>query len=376
MKNTSIAIVGAGLYGATVANILRTRGYDVVVYEEEQDFGGNIKSHWNGDVQCHVSDYGAHIFHTNSERIWSFVNQFSSFNNYRHYVKGRIGKSKIIDLPFNMSMFSQLLGMTNPNDVQVYFDDLKRRQSGRDQSTVEGWCLANIGDILYEQVVKNYTEKQWGRPCDQLPASIVQRLPIRLTYDSTYFHNAEFQGMPVDGYSNIVENMLFGVEVKYGFEVTQDFIAVLEQRHDHVFFSGMIDRLFGYDQGVLAYRGLRFEDLYLDDREWYQGAPVVNDLNQRRTNMTRTIEHKLFYPDTPKTGHTIITEEFSAEWKPGDRAYYPIRDAENLALYGKYEAAVTGWFPKTRLGGRLGSFQYLDMDQVIGMAMAHTKDLQ
>lgn len=371
-----IAVVGAGLYGATIAYLARDAGHEVMVLESDSQIAGNIRSHWDPRIGSHVSEFGAHIFHTNSERIWTFVNQFASFNGYRHYVKGWNGHT-MIDLPFSMSMMSQILDLHSPEVAQAYFKRVREAGVDLDQSNIEGWCIANIGSALYKTAIKDYTEKQWGRPCSELPASIVQRLPIRFSYDNTYFHNAKYQGMPNEGYTNMVENILdcVGVPRVFDHDVGSIRLTLLEKTYDRVFFSGMIDKLMHYKFGVLAYRGLHFEHKYLEDVSSFQGAPVVNDLTHD-VDYTRIIEHKHFYPGLAQGKNTIITEEYPKPWAKGDRAYYPVRDAENLALYSKYETAAAAMFPKTKFGGRLGTFSYLDMDQVIGMAMSHAKEFQ
>jgi UDP-galactopyranose mutase len=370
-----IAVVGAGLYGATVAYLARQAGHEVTVYEEETQLAGNIRSHWDPRINAHTSEFGAHIFHTNSQRVWNFVNRFTAFNSYKHYVKGWTGET-MLDLPFNMSLFNRVLGVRMPVQAKAYFDKLRAEQKGKhDETTVEGWCLANIGPDLYEAVVMDYTRKQWGRSCSQLPASIIQRLPIRYDYDSTYFHNARWQGMPVDGYTAIVERMLEGIPKILNDHIRRHRMHQLEETYDRVYFSGMLDRLQDYVFGELEYRGLHFESQYMENVASFQGAPVVNDLTPYR-DYTRIIEHKHFYPEKAATPHTLITEEYPKPWKRGQRAYYPVRDENNLALYSKYEAQAAFLWPKMRVGGRLGAFQYMDMDQVVGMAMAHTKDLE
>jgi len=381
-----IAVIGAGFYGATLARLVAEAGHEVMVYEAESSIGGNAKSHFDPRIGTHVSDYGAHIFHTNSDRVWDFVSRFATFNGYRHYVKGWTG-TKMVDLPFNLSLFSQVLGITTPAEAHTYFNrlaSLQKESYRHDVSTVEGWCLANIGPDLYETVVKDYTEKQWGRACSDLPASIIQRLPIRFTYDNTYFHNAKYQGMPLNGYSNIMEQILNhpSIVVVKDADVGLTNLSLIEKNVDRVFFSGPVDRLFSYEEGVLSYRGLRFEDV-LVPKSASQGAPVINNVGRvvpgiARSGSTRTIEHSLFYPEarTENQTRTLLTREYPAQWAPGDRPYYPIRDEQNLALHERYTKLLDHHHPKVRLGGRLGTYMYLDIDQAVGQAMSHAKEFQ
>lgn len=367
-----IAIVGAGLYGATVASVFSAEtGHQIDVYEADAVVGGNIRSEWCHDAGCHWNLYGAHIFHTNSDRVWAHVTKFASFNSYRHFVKADAGaKYPLLDLPFGMALFNQVLGLSSPAEAELYLDTIKQDSFNKDQSTVESWCLANIGPDLYNVVVKNYTEKQWGRPCSQLPASIVQRLPIRLTHDNTYFHNAKHQGMPVEGYTWMVEAMLAHATVKLGQSVDLAHIERMCRVYDHVFFSGPLDKLFNYSRGPLDYRGLRFDHV-VRGCEYWNGAPVVNNLEPATKHpFTRQIEHKLFYPENKSTEKTLVTTEYPAAWNLGDRAYYPLRNDRSLAAHAEYEKMVSK-YPNLTVGGRLGAFQYYDMDQVVGMALSH-----
>lgn len=370
-----IAIVGAGLYGATIASQMVSYGNQVTVFEAEEVVGGNLRTEWCPEAGTHYSLYGAHIFHTNSENVWNFVNEFAEFNDYRHYVKGRTYHNRMVDLPFGMSMFSQLLGISTPAEAEAFFSAVKSSTvHGHDQSTIEGWCLANIGFELYNTVVKDYTEKQWGRACSELPASIIQRLPIRYSYDSTYFHNARYQGMPFTGYSRLVENMLDGATIELGQSVDLHRMDSLHDDYDHVFFSGTLDQLLNYHHGELSYRGLRFEH-QIHNTDLLNGAPVVNDLTHD-VHYTRQIEHKMFWPGPlVKKSHTIVTTEYPAAWKRGERAYYPLRDEESSILHQTYiDDALERW-PRMTVGGRLGTFRYLDMDATIAQALKDARKL-
>lgn len=364
-----IAIVGAGLYGATLAHLFK--GHEVCVFEKSEFTGGNVRTVFDESIGHHVSVHGAHIFHTNSAKIWNFVNQFTGFNNYHHYVKGQTTEGSLVDLPFGMSLFSQVLGLTTPSQVQEYFRRLSDQSEISNADTVESWCLTNIGKQLYETVVKNYTEKQWGRPCSELSADIIRRLPLRLTYDNTYFNNANFQGMPILGYQHIIDQMLSGTQLFTGWSVGLSEMVELHRTFDRVFFSGPLDQLFDYDDGVLPYRGLAFENTYHDCNH-YLGMPVLNDLSN--ASHTRRIEHKLFYPEKAgSVSRTLVTTEYPRDWDVSQTPYYPVRNDASSVLHLHYLSKAAEKFPKLTVGGRLGSFRYYDMDQVIGMAMADSR---
>lgn len=364
-----IAIVGAGLYGATVANLLTSMGHEVHVHEAQDVVGGNVRTEFEPSIQCHVPLHGAHIFHTNSTQIWNFITQFSNFNSYRHYVKGSLPDGRFVDLPFGMDAFATVLGITSPTVAATYLSDLHELAGpwSAQQTTVEGWCLAHIGYELYTAMVKNYTEKQWGRPCSELPAEIIKRLPIRLTYDTTYFWSAKFQGMPVNGYSHIIDRMLTNAYVHRQSKIGGAELNDLTQTFDHVFYSGQVDQLLDYRHGTLGYRGLKFVNTVYQSKYW-NGAPVLNFMDTRPA--TRQIEHKLFYPEVAVTDQTLVTTEYPAEWVPGSTPYYPLRDEESITMYGKYKEELDYRYQNLTVGGRLGAFRYYDMDQVIGMAMA------
>lgn len=353
-----IAIVGSGLYGASLATLCYD--HDVTVFEKRDHLGGNIYSTYDED-HGHVSEYGAHIFHTDSKRIWDFINQYSPFNNYQHYVIGRLPNDHLVDLPFNLTLFNQILGIRTPGELNSYLRSLPTLPG----DDLESHCISQVGRSVYEAVVKNYTEKQWGRPCSSLPKSIIHRLPIRLTHDRTYFRNAKYQGMPVDGYTKIIQRMLSKAKIEYH-DVDLASLTTLCSTHDHVFFSGQVDRLFSYSLGCLPYRGLHFKRTEVL-QSVVQGAPVINDLTTN--SRTRTIEHSLFYPERPHHGPSIVTEEFPIEWEPGMEPYYPVRNHSSEALHDKYLELAKSSFPNLTIGGRLGAFQYYDMDQVIGMAI-------
>lgn len=356
-----IAIVGSGLYGATIAALLKYR-HEVTVFEKRGHTGGNVYTTYTPQ-HGYISEYGAHIFHTNSDLVWNFINGFGSFNSYQHYVLGKLPSGDLIDLPFTLSTFHKLLGIQTPAQLEQYLASLPHMHG----DDLASHCISMVGVTAYEAIVKNYTEKQWGRPCNKLPKSIIQRLPIRLTHDRTYFHNAKYQGMPVRGYTSIIEKMLSATSL-VNEDVDYKVMEQLQNQYDHVFFSGQIDRLFDYKWGTLPYRGLRFEHQEVPSQH-YQGAPVINDLTQINP-WTRTIEHSMFYPGVNRASNSsIITREYPADWKPGDEPYYPIRDDASTKMHHNYLDAASSTFPKVTIGGRLGAYQYYDMDQVIAMAM-------
>lgn len=356
-----IAIVGSGLYGATVAALLKYR-HEVTVFEKRNHIGGNVYTTYTPQ-HGHISEYGAHIFHTNSDMVWNFITGFGAFNSYQHYVLGKLPSGDLIDLPFTLSTFHKLLGIASPAELDRYLASLPQ-MPGDD---LESHCISMVGVTVYEAIVKNYTEKQWGRSCSKLPRSIIQRLPVRLTHDRTYFRNAKYQGMPIRGYTAIIEKMLSGTSL-VAEDVDSKVMEQLQTQYDHVFFSGQVDRLFDYKWGTLPYRGLRF-DHQVVAHSHHQGAPVINDLTSINP-WTRTIEHAMFYQDTARQGNSsIITREYPTDWKPGAEPYYPIRDDESTKMHRNYMDAAVGMLPKVTIGGRLGAYQYYDMDQVIAMAM-------
>jgi UDP-galactopyranose mutase len=364
MKN-KVFVIGAGFYGATVAERL-SRDSDVVVLEARNVIGGNAATEWDPMSGVQVSLYGAHIFHTNSKQVWNYITQFSTFNSYRHYVKGLLPSGKFVDLPFNLSLFNAIVGVKTPKELVSYLTHLPQ-VSG---DNLEAHCISTVGREVFEAVVKNYTEKQWGKPCSELPASIIARLPVRPTHDTTYFNSALFQGMPTAGYSELINRMLGGIEVEVNTQVDRKRLEGLHAQGDRIFFSGQLDALFDYDLGVLPYRGLRF-DHRREGVAYAQGAPVINDLTT--SSKTRTIEHKMFYPEVEHTTTTWVTDEYPTEWKKGDIPYYPIPSEEASSLHNKYLDLAKKYFHKMIVGGRLGSFKYYDMDQVIAMAMKDSK---
>ncbi len=365
-------IVGAGLYGAVFAREMTQHGKRALVIDRREHIAGNIYTEQMLDIQVHK--YGAHIFHTSDKKIWDYVNQFAEFNNYINspiaYYKG-----ELYNLPFNMNTFSKMWGVVSPeqarNRIAGQIADLHITQP----KNLEEQALSLVGTDVYEKLVKGYTEKQWGRDCKELPAFIIKRLPMRFTFDNNYF-NDRYQGIPVGGYTTMVENMLQGIEVRTGISYrdfaiekeTQQGVAVCDHAgntYDKVVYTGMLDEYFHYCLGHLEYRSLRFETQMLPECDNYQGNAVVN-YTEREVPYTRVIEHKHFEFGTQKG--TVITREYPAEWQEGDEPYYPVNDEKNNALLEKYrEMALTQ--RHILFGGRLGQYKYYDMDKVIDAAL-------
>jgi len=356
-------IVGSGLYGSTCAYELKKRGKRVLVIEKRDHIGGNIYTENVDGIQVHR--YGAHIFHTNSREIWDYINQFADFNRYTNSPVANY-QGKIYNLPFNMNTFYQLWGSRTPAEAQAKIAAQRQELDGREPSNLEEQAISLVGRDIYEKLVKGYTEKQWGRSATELPAFIIKRLPVRFTYDNNYF-NDQFQGIPIGGYTQIIEKMLTGIEVRCN---TDFFTKQAEYRSlaKHIIYTGPIDQYFSYQFGKLEYRSLRFESERHEIPN-VQGNAVVN-YTARDVPYTRIIEHKHFDPvDTP---HSIITREYPAEWQEGMEPYYPINNELNDSLYRRYRALAKA-DTKVIFGGRLAEYRYYDMHQIIGSAL---KDLQ
>ena len=323
-------------------------------------------------ISIHVHVYGAHIFHTNSREVWDYVRQFADFNRFTNSPVANY-RGELYSLPFNMYTFNRMWGVVTPEEAAAKIAEQRREITGEPRN-LEEQAISQIGRDLYEKLVKGYTEKQWGRPCDQLPAFIIRRLPVRLTYDNNYF-NALYQGIPMGGYTKMVARMLEGIEVRLGCDYLADRDG-LNAAAEKVIYTGPIDAYFGHRLGSLAYRSVRFETEVLDLPN-FQGNAAVN-YTDAETPWTRIIEHKWFEfgkdengADLPKT---VISREYSSEWKPGDEPYYPVNDEPNAALYRQY-AALASKEENVVFGGRLGEYRYYDMDQVIAAALAKAKEL-
>ena len=365
-------IVGAGLYGAVFAHEMKRQGRQVLVIDRRAHIAGNIYTEQVLDIQVHK--YGAHIFHTSDRKIWEYVNRFAEFN---HYINSPIAyyKGELYNLPFNMNTFSRMWGVVTPAEAKARIAEQIGALQITDPQNLEEQALSLVGTDVYEKLVKGYTEKQWGRDCKELPAFIIKRLPLRFTYDNNYF-NDRYQGIPVGGYTAMVEKMLQGIEVRTGasyreFAVEQETaegIVVSDHAgntYRKVVYTGMLDEYFNYSLGHLEYRSLRFETEQMPQCDNYQGNAVVN-YTEREVPYTRVIEHKHFEFGTQPG--TVITREYPAEWREGDEPYYPVNDERNSALLKKYQELASGR-PHIVFGGRLGQYRYYDMDKVIAAAL-------
>lgn len=365
MKQYDYLIVGAGLFGAVFAERARQAGKRVLVIDRRPQVAGNVYTEKIEGI--HVHRYGAHIFHTSDSRVWNYVGQFADFNRFTNSPVANY-HGELYSLPFNMYTFNKMWGVVTPQEAQEEIRRQRREAGITDPKNLEEQAISLVGTDIYEKLIRGYTEKQWGRPCDQLPAFIIRRLPVRYTFDNNYF-NALHQGIPVGGYTRMVENMLKGVEVRLGV----DYLEHKEELNGlaaAIVYTGAIDEFFGYRLGNLEYRSVRFETEVLD-RENFQGNAAVN-YTDRETPWTRIIEHKWFEFGRDEDGNplpkTVISREYSAEWKPGDEPYYPVNDEKNSSLYKEYRELAKNE-PKVIFGGRLGEYRYYDMDQVIGAAL-------
>ena len=381
-------IVGAGLYGAVCARELTDAGKSVLVIEKRPHIAGNV---YTEDVEgIHVHKYGAHIFHTNNEAVWKYVNRFAVFNRFTNSPVANY-KGELYSLPFNMYTFNRMWGVRTPEEAAAKIADQRKEITGEPRN-LEEQAISLVGRDIFEKLVKGYTEKQWGRDCKDLPAFIIKRLPVRLTFDNNYF-NALYQGIPIGGYTNMVERMLEGIEIR----LNTDYLSSREELNaiaKAVIYTGPIDAFFDYSLGTLEYRSVRFETELLDIPN-FQGNAAVNYTN-RETPWTRIIEHKWFEFGKDEDGNdlpkTVISREFSSEWKPGDEPYYPVNDAKNAKLYAQYaelaaqlnaerkmkmeegrmkdEESTFLSTPQIIFGGRLAEYKYSDMDQVIASALS------
>ena len=358
MAQYDYLIVGAGLTGAVFAHEAQKIGKKCLVIDRRDHIAGNVYTEEVEGINVHR--YGAHIFHTSMKDVWGYVNQFAEFNNY---VNSPIAnyKGEIYNMPFNMNTFSKMWGVVTPAEAKAKIQEQIDAEGIGEPQNLEEQALSLVGRDIFEKLVKGYTEKQWGRDCKDLPASIIKRLPCRFTYDNNYF-NDRFQGIPMGGYTKMVANMLEGVEVRTGVEY-KDLIAEQPDIADRVIYCGPIDSFYDYSLGQLEYRSLHFETEVLDEAD-HQGVAVMN-YNEREVPYTRVIEHKHFEFDTqPKT---VITREYPADWKPGDEPYYPINDERNTALYEQYRE-LADREGKVVFAGRLGGYKYYDMDKAIAAA--------
>ncbi len=359
MTKYDYLIVGAGLFGATFAQKARESGKRVLVIDKRPHVGGNIYTEDVEGIQVHK--YGAHIFHTNDRRVWEYVNRFAEFNRYTNSPMANY-HGELYSLPFNMLTFNKMWGVITPAQAQEKIAKQREESGITDPQNLEEQAISLVGKDIYEKLVKGYTEKQWGRPCRELPAFIIKRLPVRFTYDNNYF-NALYQGIPVDGYTAMIEKMLDGIEVQLGVDFLEN-RDTLCKKAAKIVYTGAIDAYFDYCFGALNYRSIRFETEVLDTDN-YQGNAVIN-YTDAQTPYTRIIEHKHFvFGKQPKT---VISREYSQEWTSETEPYYPINDETNNALYEKYKTLAEGE-EKVIFGGRLGQYRYYDMDAVILSAL-------
>lgn len=358
-------IVGAGLYGATFARQMKESGKKVLVIDKRPTIGGNVYTENVEGINVHK--YGAHIFHTNNKKVWDFVNRFATFNRFTNSPVANF-HGELYSLPFNMYTFNKMWGVVTPREAAAKIEEQRKAAGIKEPENLEEQAISLVGTDIYEKLIKGYTEKQWGRPCTELPSFIIKRLPVRFTFDNNYF-NALYQGIPVGGYTKMVRNMLEGIEVK----VNADYLknkAEYDSMADHVVYTGPVDAYFSYKLGYLQYRSVRFETEVLDIPN-FQGNAAVN-YTDSETPWTRIIEHKWFEFGKDENGKdiqkTVISREYSSEWKPGDEPYYPVNDKKNSDLYQEYRK-LADQENGVIFGGRLGEYKYYDMDKVIEEAL-------
>lgn len=357
-------IVGSGLFGSVFARQAADAGKKVLVIDKRPNIAGNVYTEKVEGINFHK--YGAHIFHTNNTEVWNYVNRFATFNRFTNSPVANY-KGELYSMPFNMYTFNKMWGVVTPEEAAAKIEEQKKEITGEPQN-LEEQAISLVGRDIYEKLVKGYTEKQWGRDCKELPAFIIRRLPVRLTFDNNYF-NALYQGIPIGGYTKLVENLLEGIEVR----LNEDYLEDKEKWNamaEKVVYTGVIDAYFDYALGNLEYRSVRFENEILDVPN-FQGNAAVN-YTDRETPWTRIIEHKWFEFGKDENGNdlpkTIISKEYSSEWKPGDEPYYPVNDKKNGELYQKYKALAEKE-ENIIFGGRLGEYKYYDMDAVIASAL-------
>lgn len=357
-------VVGSGLYGAIFAHEARVHGKSVLVVDKRPNIAGNIYTENIEGINVHK--YGAHIFHTNNKKIWNYITQFAEFNRFTNSPVANY-KGELYSLPFNMYTFNKMWGVVTPEEAAAKIEEQRKEITGEPKN-LEEQAISLVGRDIYEKLIKGYTEKQWGRDCKDLPAFIIKRLPVRLTFDNNYF-NALYQGIPIGGYTKMIANLLDGIKVRLNTDY-QEHKSELDALADKVVYTGPIDAYFDYKLGTLEYRSVRFETELLDQPN-FQGNAAVN-YTDRETQWTRIIEHKWFEFGKDENGNdlpkTIISREYSSEWKPGDEPYYPVNDAKNSLLYSEYKKLADAE-NKVIFGGRLGEYKYYDMDQVIAAVL-------
>ena len=366
--NYNYLIVGSGLYGATIAQQAKKAGKSVLVIDKRPNIGGNIYTEKVEGINVHK--YGAHIFHTNNKEVWDYVTSFVDFNRFTNSPVANY-KGELYSMPFNMYTFNKMWGVVAPEEAAAKIEEQKKEITGEPKN-LEEQAISLVGRDIYEKLVKGYTEKQWGRDCKDLPAFIIKRLPVRLTFDNNYF-NALYQGIPIGGYTKLIEKMLEGIEVRLNVDYLEN-KEELDKLAEKVIYTGPIDAYFNYKLGTLEYRSVRFENEILDKPN-FQGNAAVN-YTDRETPWTRIIEHKWFEFGKDENGNdlpkTVISREYSSEWKLGDEPYYPVNDAKNSTLYEQYKALAEAE-DNVIFGGRLGEYKYYDMDKTIEVALVAAK---
>lgn len=366
--NYNYLIVGSGLYGATIAQQAKKAGKSVLVIDKRPNVGGNIYTEKVEGINVHK--YGAHIFHTNNKEVWDYVTSFVDFNRFTNSPVANY-KGELYSMPFNMYTFNKMWGVVTPEEAAAKIEEQKKEITGEPKN-LEEQAISLVGRDIYEKLVKGYTEKQWGRDCKDLPAFIIKRLPVRLTFDNNYF-NALYQGIPIGGYTKLIEKMLEGIEVRLNVDYLEN-KEELDKLAEKVIYTGPIDAYFNYKLGTLEYRSVRFENEILDKPN-FQGNAAVN-YTDRETPWTRIIEHKWFEFGKDENGNdlpkTVISREYSSEWKLGDEPYYPVNDAKNSTLYEQYKALAEAE-DNVIFGGHLGEYKYYDMDKTIEVALAAAK---
>ena len=380
MEKYDYLIVGSGLFGAIFAHEATKIGKKCLVIEKRNNIGGNIYTENVDGINVHK--YGAHIFHTSNKEVWDYINQFTEFNRYTNSPVARY-KNELYNLPFNMNTFHELFGVVTPAEAQAKLDEERQeaqvKLNGREPQNVEEQAMSLIGKTVYEKLIKGYTEKQWGRPCTELPAFIIKRLPVRLVYDNNYFNN-KYQGIPIGGYTQIIEKMLEGIEVRLNYNYFEH-KEELEDISEKIVFTGLIDQYYDYKFGKLEYRSLKFETEEINMQN-YQGNAVVN-YTEYEVPYTRIIEHKFFEygknlgatPIEESPENTVITKEYPVTWEDGMEPYYPVNNDKNNEIYKKYEE-LANEDKKVIFGGRLGTYKYYDMDKVIEEALKTLKKEQ
>ena len=364
-------VVGSGLYGAVFAREAADRGKKVLVIDKRPNVAGNIYTEKVEGI--HVHKYGAHIFHTNDTKVWKYITRFAEFNRFTNSPVANY-RGELYSLPFNMYTFNKMWGVVTPEEAAAKIEEQKKEACITEPKNLEEQAISLVGRDIFEKLIKGYTEKQWGRDCKELPAFIIKRLPVRLTFDNNYF-NALYQGIPIGGYTQLVEHLLEGIEVRLNTDYLEQ-KEKLDRLAETVVYTGPIDAYFGYSLGALEYRSVRFETEVLDIPN-FQGNAAVN-YTDRETPWTRIIEHKWFEfgkdeqgMDLPKT---VISREYSSEWKPGDEPYYPVNDEKNGALYAEYKKLADAE-QNVIFGGRLAEYRYYDMDAVIASALQKSEEV-